>query len=210
MNSRTLRCALVGLLALTLITGCTDKESGEASPTGPNEPTNDTSTSEAPASSESVEPTVDVPERPEELSLEGIEPCSLFTSAQLAELGVQGEPEAGSSDDQFDAPMCTLDGPQDEPYYSYDVLLITDLGIDTWLTGRRNVDSWLVSIGGFPAVDFKTKGVEDRDCSTTVDVADGQQLMVNQFPLGDVNYRQLCQLSEKAATMALQTLQTLR
>jgi hypothetical protein len=193
-----------------LITACTEKEPGAASPTESEEPTGGASSSGTPPSSEVAEPTVEVPERPKELSLEGIEPCSLFTDAQLAELGVEGKPEAGSSDDQFNAPLCTLDGPQTEPYFSYDVLLITDLGIDTWLTGRRNVDSWLVSIGGFPAVDFKTKGVEDRDCSTTVDVADGQQLMVNQFPLGDVNYKELCQLSEKAATMALQTLQTLR
>ena len=209
MSSRTLRGAIVGLVALMLITACTEKEPGAASPTEA-EPTGGAPSSDTPPSSGVAEPTVEVPERPKELSLDGIEPCSLFTDAQLAELGVEGKPEAGSSDDQFNAPLCTLDGPQTEPYFSYDVLLITDLGIDTWLTGRRNVDSWLVSVGGFPAVDFKTKGVEDRDCSTTVDVADGQQLMVNQFPLSDVDYKELCQLSEKAATMALQTLQTLR
>jgi hypothetical protein len=198
------------LLALGLITGCTDTEAGKASPTKSGEPTDEPPTSETTDSSSGSEPTVDVPDRPKDLSLDGVDPCSLFTAAQLAELGVDGKPAPGKSDDQFDAPLCSLDGPQTEPYYSYDVLVITDLGVETWLTGRRNVDSWLVDVGGYPAVDFKTKGVEDRDCSTTVDVAEGQQLMVNQFPLSDVNYEQLCQLSEKAAAMALQTLQTLR
>lgn len=201
---------MVGLIALTLVTGCTAKEAGDATPTDSNEPTGDTPTNDPPASSETAKPTVEVPDRPKDLSLAGVEPCSLFTAAQLADLGVEGQAKPGKSDDQFHSPMCTLDGPQTEPYYSYDVLLISDLGIDTWLTGRRNVDSWLVSVDGYPAVDFKTKGVEDRDCSTTVDVAEGQQLMVNQFPLSDVNYKQLCQLSEKAATMAMQTLQTLK
>ncbi|HEV7647558.1 MAG TPA: DUF3558 domain-containing protein [Actinophytocola sp.] len=201
---------MVGLLALTLITGCTAIETGEATPTDSNEPTGDSPTNGPPDSSETAAPTVEVPDRPKDLSLAGVDPCSLFTAPQLAELGIEGKPKPGKSDDQFHAPLCTLDGPQSEPYYSYDVLVIADLGIDTWLTGRRNVDSWLVSVGGYPGVDFKTKGVEDRDCSTTVDVAEGQQLMVNQFPLSDVDYKQLCQLSEKAATMALQTLQTLK
>lgn len=208
MSSRTLRCALAGLLALVLITGCTDKESGSATPTD-SEPTGGTSADDPSDSSEPAQPTVEIPDRPKALSLDGVDPCSLITEAQRSELGVQGQPKPGKSDDQFRAPMCSLDGPDEEPYYSYDVLVITDLGIDTWLTGRRNVDSWLVSVDGYPAVDFKTKGVEDRDCSTTVDVADGQQLMINQFPLSDVNYKQLCQMSEKAAAMALQTLQTL-
>jgi len=197
---------------MLVTTSCTETEPGESAPTAPNESTGDAppSSDGPPNSSSNPVPTVEVPERPQALSLDGVEPCSLFTAAQLAELGIKDAPQKGSSDDQFDAPVCSLEGPSEEPYYSYDVLLITDLGIETWLTGRRNVDSWLVSVGGFPAVDFKTKGVEDRDCSTTVDVADGQQLMVNQFPLSDVNYKQLCQLSEKAAAMALQTLQTLR
>jgi len=210
VSSRTLRCAIVGLLALSLITGCTDKGWGGASPTDSNESSGDAPTNDPPASSEGAQPTVEIPDRPKDLSLAGVDPCSLFTTAQLTELGIAGKPKPAKSDDQFHAPLCTLDGPQNEPYYSYDVLVITDLGIDTWLSGRRNVDSWLVDVDGYPAVDFKTKGVEDRDCSTTVDVAEGQQLMVNQFPLSDVDYKQLCQLSEKAATMALQTLQTLK
>ncbi len=45
---------------------------------------------------------------------------------------------------------------------------------------------------------------------TTVDVADGQQLLVDLAPLDEVDYRKLCPMSEKAAAMALQTLQTLK
>ncbi len=139
-----------------------------------------------------------------------MEPCSLFTQSQLAQLGIDQEPEAGTYDGQLKGPTCTIEISSREPFYNYTAQLITDRGIDFWLTGERNVDAWLVSVGDYPAVDFKTRSVDDQECITTVDVAEGQQLMVDVSPLDEVDYKQLCPMSERVAGMALQTLQSLR
>ena len=70
-------------------------------------------------------------------------------------------------------------------------------------------------MAGFPAATYWLRGAEGtktQDCATAVDVADGQQLMVTADNDGDRSFTldQLCQMAEKAAGMAMQTLQTLR
>ncbi|HEY7597435.1 MAG TPA: DUF3558 domain-containing protein, partial [Actinophytocola sp.] len=160
--------------------------------------------------SSGADPTVEIPPRPADLPLEDVEPCSLFTKPQLTQLGIDKEPESGEGDGQLKGPTCTIEISSTEPFYSFTAQLITDQGIEPWLTGKRNVDAWLVSVAGYPAVDFKTKGVDDQECFTTVDVAEGQQLLVDVSPLEDVDYRKLCPMSEQVAGMALQTLQTLK
>jgi hypothetical protein len=205
--------AIVGVLTIALAGACTDTTGGVATP-GAGETTSD-DPSEPPtgSSSGSAEPTVDIPPRPEDLSLDGVEPCSIFTPAQLAEVKSKFKfdepPEAGKSDDAFDAPMCTL-AQSAEPFNNIDVLLVSTEGIEPWLSGKRNVDAWLVSVAGFPAVDYKLKGTEDEECVTSVGVADGQQVMVDLQALQDTDYHQLCQITEQVATMATKTLQSLR
>lgn len=191
-----------------MITGCSDQEPGEAVPTQGAGKTSSSETGD-PSSGE-PEPTVAIPARPGDLPLDDVEPCSLFTKSQLTQLGIDREPRAGSNKGQLKGPTCTIEIAGREPFYNYTAQLVTDFGIDTWLTGTRNVDAWLVSVGGYAAVDFKTKGVDDQECFTTVDVAEGQQLLVDVSPLDDVDYRKLCPMSERVAGMALQTLQTLK
>jgi len=200
---------VAGTLALGLVTSCSGQEPGEAVP-GNGSTGESSSGSEPETPSGGTEPTVAIPPRPADLPLDDVEPCSLFTKPQLTELGIDQEPETGTNDDQLKGPTCTLEISSKEPFYSFTAQLITDRGVDFWLTGERNVDAWLVSVGDYPAVDFKTKGVDDQECITTVDVADGQQLMVDVSPLEDVDYKKLCPMSENVAAMALQTLQTLR
>jgi uncharacterized protein DUF3558 len=198
--------AAVGLLALGMVAACSNPEPGSAVP-------DDSSTSgqtQTNSPSSGSGPTVEIPARPAELPLDDVEPCSLFTKAQLTQLGIDQEPEAGTNDGQLKGPTCTIEISDKEPFYNYTAQLITDRGIDFWLTGKTNVDAWLVSVGEYPAVDFKTKGVDDQECVTTVDVADGQQLMVDVSPLDEVDYKKLCPMSERVAGMALQTLQTLK
>ena len=105
--------------------------------------------------------------------------------------------------------MCSI-AQSAEPFNSVDVLLVTTEGIEPWLSGKRNVDAWLVSIAGYPAADYKLAGTEDEECVTAVDVAEGQQLMVDLQALQETDYKQLCETTERVAAMALQTLQTLR
>jgi hypothetical protein len=200
---------VAGILTLGLMASCSDPEPGEAVPNP--EPTSTTAPGgETDARSSSAQPTVAIPPRPADLPLDDVKPCSLFTKSQLQQLGIDQEPEAGTNDGQLKGPTCTIEISSKEPFYNYTAQLITDRGVDFWLTGKTNVDAWLVSVGDYPAVDFKTKGVDDQECVTTVDVAEGQQLMVDVSPLDEVDYRKLCPMSERVASMALQTLQTLK
>lgn len=198
------------VFALVLMTGCASEEPGEALSTDTPSAGPGSETGAPGSSSTGADPTVEIPARPADLSLEGVQPCKLFTKSQLTQLSIDREPRAGSNGGKLAGPTCSLDVASKEPYYTYTAQLVTDMGIDTWLTGTRNVDAWLVSVGDYPAVDFKTKGVDDQECITTVDVAEGQQLLIDLAPLDEVDYKQLCPMSEKAAAMALQTLQSLK
>lgn len=214
MHKRGLVLTIIGLVVLACGVACTDSTGGIATPgatVSETDPPTDPPTDEP--SSGSPEPTVEIPARPQELSLDGVKPCSLFAQPQLKQLKDQFKfdepPEADNSGGTYNAPMCSI-AQSAEPFNSVDVLLVTTEGIEPWLTGKRNVDAWLVSVGGFPAVDYKLAGTEDEECVTSVGVADGQQLMVDLQALQETDYHQLCQITEKAAAMALQTLQSLK
>lgn len=209
---RAVVLTVAGLLTVALAGACTDSTGGEATPT---DSTSDASTDPSePPSSGAATPTVEVPPRPRDLSLEDLEPCSLLTQAQLAQLATEFKfdepPETGERDrSSGPAPFCSVQQSA-EPFNSVDVLLVTTEGIEPWLTGKRNVDAWLVSIAGYPAANYKLQGTEDEECVTSVGVTDGQQLTVDLQALVDTDYRELCRITERVATMATETLQTLR
>jgi hypothetical protein len=143
-----------------------------------------------------------------------VKPCSLFTHAQLGQLRDQlklDEPPRSytSKDTHYHAPTCGLEQSR-EPFDPIDLMVVTSEGAESWLSGNRNVDAWPVTVGGYPAVDYKLAGSEDTECVTSVDIADNQQLIVDFIPLERRDYKQLCQTTEQVATMALQTLQTLK
>lgn len=204
---RTFVLAVTGMLTIALAAACTDATGGQAVPNGGTE----TSSGEPGPSSGSAEPTVEIPPRPKDLSLDGLEPCSVLTEAQVAQIAkdytFDAPPEADTSEH---GPICTLEQTA-EPFDTVVVQLVTDMGIDYWLSGQGNVDFWPVTIAGFPAVGYKTAGVDDEECLTSVGVADGQQLTVELALLtGDAPYQELCKITERIATMATETLQTLR
>lgn len=150
-----------------------------------------------------------IPPRPEELKLDGIDPCTLLTEAQQDQLKIDRKPRARTHNGSR---VCAFDVTDTEPAHDYDLRAITTEGIGQWFSGRRNVDAWLVSVAGFPAAQFKTFGTEKADCSTSVDVAEGQQLAVQltQSSKQQLSQDQMCQMSQQAAELAVQTLQTLR
>jgi uncharacterized protein DUF3558 len=200
---------VVALLAFGLLTaGCTTSEAGEASPTQKSQPT---ATGES--SSDTGTPTVDIPPPPRDLSLDGLDPCTLFTAQQRAQLQADDvRPSvAGGTTIYKDMKQCSLDKEAAEPFLGYSVIAVTNVDVSFWLNERRNADAKLISIAGYPAAEFHTKGVEDSDCAVAVGVAKNQHLHVEMEPLSeDLKQDQICQLSEQAAEMALQTLQTLR
>lgn len=209
------RHLLLTMVVLVAVTGCTRSEAGQASPadpTGSSAPTSETSQSVNPPTSAS--PTVAIPPRPRELKLDGVEPCALFSDAQLGQLDVNRVRKTTDRSKQYNGMLeCVLS--VNGQFYEYSMTLATNEGIGPWLTGKRNVDAKLSSVAGYPAATYWIKGGSGHDidgCDTSVDVADGQQLMVDVDNDGQHSFalEQLCQMAEKAAGFAVQTLQTLK
>jgi hypothetical protein len=193
------------LAALVVLAGCTTSEAGSAKPDPTSEPTSGSEpTSESPPSSE-------FPSPPEELSLAGLDPCTLLTDAQRTQLKIDAaEPSIGESAIYKDMKVCAFDV-DTEPFRTYDVTAVTNVDFSFWLTEDTNAEAELTSIGGFPAAEFKTRGGDGHDCSIALGVAKNQHLHVEMSPLDEqLTQEELCQASEQAAEMVLQTLQTLK
>jgi uncharacterized protein DUF3558 len=197
------------LLTLAMTAGCTTSEAGQA--TSGDSPSSTTSTEST--SGTSSPSSVEIPPPPRELALDGLDPCTLFTKAQRAQLKTNSvRPVADGGDDIYDGMKeCILDADAAEPFITYDVIAVTDVDVDYWINQPHNADVELISIAGYPAAEFHTKGVEDSDCAVAVGVAKNQHLHVEMAPLSeDLKQDEICQGTEQAAEMALQTLQTLK
>ena len=109
---------------------------------------------------------------------------------------------------------CELDQ-NPAPFDHYYVTAATNEGIGAWLTGKRNVEAKLSSVAGYAAATYWIRGASGNNtdsCHTSVDVAEGQQLMVTADNDGKHSYtlEQLCQRAEQVGGFAVQTLQTMR
>jgi Protein of unknown function (DUF3558) len=200
------------MIGLALVGGCTDATGGVATPSGSGG-SNGSSTSTT--SSGGVSPTVQIPPRPKDLPLGGVQPCSLFTKAQLSQLKITEQPSPKTGSGHFTGLACDLEISTLDTFRSYEVVAITNEGIGAWLTGKRNVEAKLAEVAGYPAATYWFRGAEGTktiDCATSVDVADGQQLMVTADNDSKHSFTldQLCQMAETAAGMAVQTLQSLK
>jgi hypothetical protein len=167
-----------------------------------------TSTGESQPATSSVE----IPPPPRDLSLDGIDPCTLLTEAQQSELKINDvNPNVGDQSIYQGMKGCILDAAAAEPFISYDLVAVTNIDVSFWINEKRNADGKLISIGGYPAAEFHIKGGEDVDCAIAVGVAKNQHLHVEIVPYGvDFTGEQLCEGSKQVAEMALQTLQTMR
>lgn len=198
---------MLALAAGAALAGCTETDAGE--------PVATSVAANPGPSGDGAPSSVAVPPRPSELSLTGVDACKLFTSAQLDQLKVnRARGRASASEIYRGAPECVLNVNAKEPFYDYTASLITTEGVEPWLSGKRNVDAKLVSIEGFPAANFVISGDSDANfrCTTSVGVANGQQLMIVIDPhtKNAFSGEQLCQMSQQAASLALQTLKTLK
>jgi hypothetical protein len=202
---------IVAIAAVALAAaGCTTSASGQPTPEpGSSSTGNSTPQSEQPGP---TTPTVEIPPRPRDISLEGLDPCTLYTEEQRAQLKAD-DVKSGESDSNSFKGMkeCTLSVEAQEPFYDYSAMAVTFEGVEVWLTGERNVDAELISVQGFPAAKFKFLDVEDKDCAIAVGVADKQYLWVEIYPISrGFTQEQLCQMTEQATEMAMTTLQTLK
>lgn len=185
-----------GVLAMITLGGCTANVGGVAAPAF--------STSAAPA----------LPARAKELSLRGVDPCTLLTAAQLNQLKENGTPRPLAKDVQRDGPTCAFDVDAASPTYTYYLETITTADVADWLTGahhKRSMTQQLVDVPGFPALVNFAPGDGVEDCETLVGVADGQTLRAEMAPDdGSFTQQQLCDMSTTVAKMAVETLETVK
>lgn len=156
---------------------------------------------------------MEIPPPPREISLDDLDACTLFTEPQRAELDVdQVRPNVAGGTTIYEGMKdCSLDKTAAEPFYGYHVIAVTNVDVSYWINQPTNTDAKLISIAEYPAAEFKTKGTEGADCAVAVGVAKNQHLHVEFHPLSeDLQQDEICQRSEQAAEMAIQTLQTLR
>lgn len=157
-----------------------------------------------------------VPARPKELKLDSVAPCSLLTDPQRASLSIGRSRELMNQSNNFKgAKQCAFDVSAPGVLYDYRVTAITTEGIGPWLEGKRNVDATLISVEGFAASKHVLRGAggtkNSGECGVSVDVAEGQQLLVSMTATSKDKFTQdqICQMTEQAAGMAVTTLRTL-
>lgn len=185
---------------LVMSAACTS--SGETGKPGP--------TSEGSPTSGSSSPNVDVPKRPADLKLSGVDPCKLLTAEQMKEVKVaEATPDQIEVSDLGKQPGCYF---ENGVKYGYTVVGLTNRDIRSWLNGGGNTTSKLVDVAGYGAAEISFTGTEGVNCSVAVDAADGQALYVSYDPgtqKGETQ-QQMCGNAKKAATLAVETLKTLK
>jgi Protein of unknown function (DUF3558) len=164
---------------------------------------------------EPAPPTSAAPTRPRDVRIDGVDPCSLLTEQQRAELGLDAQPRRDVGPlppyPGNDIPLCLFGGFRPRSV-SLGVAVVTTTGIDLFLSGGLVVDARPIEVSGFPALIAIAPRNTDF-CTVVVDVAPGQTLDVN-FRLDGRNagasLESLCQDAERAAGAAMDTLLTVR
>jgi Protein of unknown function (DUF3558) len=158
----------------------------------------------------SVEGPAPVP-RPREVSLVGVDPCSLLTAQQRAALGLDRPPVFDSSPSALyngaEVPLCSIGGVTPRAV-SVGVSTVTSAGIELFTSGDLAADIRPLQVRGFAAVIAVPTQFDDY-CSVIVDTSPGQLLDV-QFADGGrvppIPQEQLCRDAERVAEAAMGTL----
>jgi hypothetical protein len=162
---------------------------------------------------EPAAPSSSVPARPREVRIDGVDPCSLLTEEQRAELGLDAQPRLDVGPlppyPGTDIPLCLFGGFRPRSV-SLGVAVITNTGVDLFLSGGLVADVQWTQVSGFPALVAIAPRNTDF-CSVVVDVAPGQVVDVN-FRLdgrdSGAPVESLCQEAERAAGAVMNTLLT--
>lgn len=177
-------------------TACSTPEGGSPVPGDPGARTTSPRTTTA-------EPDVQLPARPAALPITGVNPCDLLTEAQRATLNVV---RARETKEDTEA-ECSFTVETESRNIDVRVVADTREGADAWLKGDRNVDAETTTVDGFGAARFWLKGTSGSDCTTAIDVADGQNLQVGLLIPGQQWTRdKLCETTDRFAAAALATL----
>ncbi|MHA6792853.1 DUF3558 domain-containing protein [Pseudonocardia bannensis] len=187
---------MVIAVLLAVVSGCATAGPGTAAPV-----------------STSAEPSeIALPPRPREVRIDGIDPCSLLTADQRAELGLDGRPVAYTSANGLfgEASSCSIRGTEPREV-SVGLSVVTDRGIEI-ITSSGGVTDELtgITVAGFPAVLARPTRLRDF-CSVEIDVAAGQLLDI-QFAQGTrgqpIPQDHLCRDAQRVAEAAIASLLT--
>ncbi|WP_246127665.1 DUF3558 domain-containing protein [Amycolatopsis rhizosphaerae] len=198
MTTRT-SALTAGVLAMITLGGCTST----------NDPAPDGS---VPSPRGSGDP--GLPPRAREVSVRGVDPCSLLTTEQLNRLKENGIPRLLPEDTRRDGPTCAFDVDATTPSYTYYLEVIATADLRDWTEGghfKASATREPVNVPGFPALIHYAPSRGVPDCETLVGVAEGQTLRAETAPDGNTFTRQqLCDMSTTVAKMAVETLETFR
>jgi hypothetical protein len=164
---------------------------------------------------EPAPPTSAAPTRPRDVRIDGVDPCSLLTEQQRAELGLDGRPVLDRSPSRLypgsEVPACVTRGFEPRAI-SAGITLVPTMGIELYTSGSLSVDVMPTEVHGFPGVIAAPLHFTEW-CSVIVDVAPGQLLDV-QFADGGrtppIPQPQLCDDAGVVADRAMSTLLEIR
>jgi len=200
-----MRGLLLVFALLALVAGCTATTAGAPGPSeqGSGSPsTNGSATASSPLGN-----------RPREIKLDGLNPCTLWTQDHLRQLAVKLTPVTGGPQkDSGGYQACTYRSPRPtEADFGYSATAVTDLDASVYIGDTSLTRSSVVKVEGFPAVLKIGRPEGASPCMLAISTADKQHLEVEALTdPGKYSVEQACEMTTKAATFALQTLQTLR
>nr|WP_246106832.1 DUF3558 domain-containing protein [Pseudonocardia kunmingensis] len=167
----------------------------------------------APPTSTEVRPdgVVELPPRPREVRLDGVNPCSLLTEGQRARLGLDGRPVLSQAPVGLypggDVVACDIRGFEPRAVAA-GISLVTTVGVERFTSGDLAAEIRRTAIHGFPAVVAVPTRLTNY-CTVIVDVAVGQLVDV-QFRDGGrtppIPQGQLCRDAEAVAADVMMTL----
>jgi hypothetical protein len=185
---------LLGVLFL-LLAGCST--GGQASPADP------------PATQQASPTTVSLPPRPRDVPIDGVDPCTLLTREQRAELRLDQPPRLSREPSLLypgEVSRCSIRG--NEPAISVSISVVTTAGIEFWTSGGAAAGIRPIDVAEFPALEA-TSHVVDDGCNVIVDVAPGQLLDIQSRSAGadpPIRLEQLCHDAERAAGLVMDSL----
>lgn len=181
---------------------CSDSTAGEARPSGTSGLSQPTGTGTA------TEPTL--PPRPRDITLDAVDPCTLWSGDQLTQLAMAPTPrrDTSTAGDAYCAYEATS---LEAPNLSFAAYVVLDHDVtDSFLPEQGDE---LVDVDGFPAVRRAAPATGPQPCTVMVSVVEGQYLEIKLFygsTEAHLSGERACELTVKAATFAMQTLQTQR
>jgi hypothetical protein len=154
---------------------------------------------------------VELPPRPREVRLDGVDPCSLLTGEQRVALGLDARPVFSQAPVGLypggDVPACDIRGFEPRAV-AVGISLVTTVGAERFTSGELAAEIRPLTVDGFPAVVAVPTRLTNY-CTVILDVAVGQLVDV-QFRDGGrrppIPQGQLCRDAETVAAEVMSTL----